>query len=45
MHLLLIEDDQAYQLAMAGHLRALSMVHRVSVASDGEEGLALVRRQ
>ena len=45
MHLLLIEDDQAYQLAMAGHLRALSMVHRVSVASDGEEGLALLQRE
>jgi two-component system NarL family response regulator len=45
MHLLLIEDDQAYQLAMAGHLRELPTVERVSVASDGEEGLALLQKQ
>jgi two-component system NarL family response regulator len=44
MHLLLIEDDQAYQLAMANHLRELSTVDRVSVASDGEEGLALLQQ-
>ncbi len=44
MHLLLIEDDQAYQLAMASHLRDLSTVERVSVASDGEEGLALLQQ-
>jgi two-component system NarL family response regulator len=44
MHLLLIEDDQAYQLAMANHLRELSTVERVSVASDGEEGLALLQQ-
>lgn len=44
LHLLLIEDDQAYQLAMAAHLRGLSMVDHVSVASDGEEGLALLPR-
>ena len=41
--LLLIEDDEAYQLAMASHLRELSTVERVSVASDGEEGLADMR--
>ena len=44
MHLLLIEDDQAYQLAMANHLRELSTVDRVSVASDGEEGLVLLQQ-
>ncbi len=45
MRLLLIEDDQAYQLAMAGHLRQLSAVDRVAVASDGEEGLVLLQQQ
>lgn len=44
MHLLLIEDDQAYQLAMASHLRLLPAVERVSVASDGEEGLLLLQQ-
>ena len=45
MHLLLIEDDQAYQLAMASHLRQLPAVERVSVASDGEEGLSLIEQE
>jgi len=45
VRLLLIEDDQAYQLAMATHLRQLAAVDRVSVASDGEEGLALLQQQ
>ena len=45
MRLLLIEDDQAYQLAMAGHLRQLPAVDQVNVASDGEEGLALLQQQ
>ena len=45
MRLLLIEDDQAYQLAMASHLRQLAAVDQVSVASDGEEGLALLQQQ
>ena len=44
VHLLLIEDDQAYQLAMASHLRQLPAVERVSVASDGEEGLSLIEQ-
>jgi two-component system NarL family response regulator len=39
MDLLLIEDDQAYQLAMASHLRRLPSVREVSVADDGEQGL------
>ncbi len=42
MHLLLIEDDQAYQLAMATHLRQLAGVQQVSVAADGEMGLELL---
>lgn len=45
MQLLLIEDDQAYQLAMASHLRQLPQVKRVSVASDGEEGLSLIQQE
>jgi len=45
LHLLLIEDDQAYQLAMASHLRQLPQVERVSVASDGEEGLSLIQQE
>ena len=45
MRLLLIEDDQAYQLAMASHLHQLAAVDQVSVASDGEEGLALLQQQ
>ena len=42
MHLLLIEDDQAYQLAMATHLRQLAGVKQVWVAADGEMGLELL---
>jgi two-component system NarL family response regulator len=42
MHLLLIEDDQAYQLAMATHLRQLAGVQQVWVAADGEMGLDLL---
>ena len=42
MHLLLIEDDQAYQLAMASHLRQLTVVRQVWVADDGEQGLELL---
>jgi two-component system NarL family response regulator len=42
MHLLLIEDDQAYQLAMATHLRQLASVQQVWVAADGEMGLELL---
>ena len=39
MRVLLIEDDQAYQLAMATHLRQLPQVDAVILASDGEQGL------
>jgi two-component system NarL family response regulator len=39
MDLLLIEDDQAYQLAMASHLQRLPGVQQVRVACDGEQGL------
>lgn len=42
MHLLLIEDDQAYQLAMASHLRQLPGVRQVFVADDGEQGLEVL---
>jgi two-component system NarL family response regulator len=42
MRLLLIEDDQAYQLAMASHLRQLAAVQEVWVADDGEQGLELL---
>lgn len=42
MQLLLIEDDEAYQLAMASHLRQLPGVENVLVAGDGEEGLELL---
>jgi len=42
MHLLLIEDDQAYQLAMASHLCQLTGVQNVLVAADGEQGLELL---
>ena len=42
LHLLLIEDDQAYQLAMATHLRQLAGVNEVWVAEDGEMGLELL---
>ena len=42
MDLLLIEDDEAYRLAMASHLRKLSGVRHVRVAADGEQGLELL---
>ena len=42
MKLLLIEDDQDYQLAMATHLRQLAGVNEVWVAEDGELGLELL---
>lgn len=42
MNLLLIEDDEAYQLAMASHLRQLPDVQNVLVAADGEQGLELL---
>jgi len=45
MHLLLIEDDQAYQLAMASHLRQLTGVEEVWLAADGEMGLELLASQ
>jgi CheY-like chemotaxis protein len=42
MDLLLIKDDQAYQLAMASQLRQLAAVREVWVADDGEQGLELL---
>ena len=45
MQLLLIEDDQAYQLAMASHLRQLPGVEEVWLAADGEMGLELLASQ
>lgn len=39
---MLIEDDEAYQLAMASHLRQLPDVQTLLVASDGEQGLELI---
>jgi two-component system NarL family response regulator len=42
MRLLLIEDDDAYRLAMASHLRQLAGVEQVLVAGDGEQGLELM---
>ena len=39
MRLLLIEDDQAYRLAMASHLQCLPGTLQVRVADDGEQGL------
>jgi len=42
MDLLLIEDDEAYRLAMASHLRQLNGVRQVRVAADGEQGLDLL---
>ncbi|MCS5700214.1 response regulator transcription factor [Cyanobium sp. FGCU-52] len=42
MRLLLIEDDDAYRLAMASHLRQLAGVREVLVAGDGEQGLELM---
>jgi two-component system NarL family response regulator len=45
VNLLLIEDDQAYQLAMASHLQRLPGVAQVRVAGDGEHGLELLQGQ
>ncbi len=45
MRLLLIEDDQAFQLALASHLSQLAGVHHVAVASDGEQGLEWLHHQ
>ncbi len=45
MRLLLIEDDHAFQLALASHLRQLADVQHVAVASDGEQGLEWLQHQ
>jgi len=45
LRLLLIEDDQAYQLAMATHLRQLADVEAVAVACDGEQGLEILEAE
>lgn len=45
MQLLLIEDDHAYQLAMAAHLQRLDRVDHVHVASDGEQALELLQSE
>ena len=45
MRLLLIEDDEAYQLAMAAHLRQLSGVVAVDRAVDGEQGLEILQHR
>jgi two-component system NarL family response regulator len=45
MRLLLIEDDQAYQLAMAAHLQRRAGVEQVHVAGDGEEALEVLERE
>jgi two-component system NarL family response regulator len=45
VRLLLIEDDQAYQLAMATHLRQLPDVDAVAVACDGEQGLEILKAE
>jgi two-component system NarL family response regulator len=45
VRLLLIEDDQAYQLAMATHLRQLPDVDAVAVAGDGEQGLEILKAE
>ena len=45
MRLLLIEDDHAYQLAMAAHLQQLAGVDRVHVASDGEQALEFLQSE
>ncbi len=45
MRLLLIEDDDAYQLAMAAHLQHLDGVDRVHVASDGEQALEFLQSE
>jgi two-component system NarL family response regulator len=45
VRLLLIEDDQAYQLAMATHLRQLPNVDAVAVACDGEQGVEILKAE
>jgi len=45
MRLLLIEDDRAYQLAMAAHLQRLAGVKHVLVANDGEQALDWLQRE
>jgi len=45
VRLLLIEDDHAYQLAMAAHLQQLAGVDRVHVASDGEQALEFLQSE
>jgi two-component system NarL family response regulator len=45
VRLLLVEDDHAYQLAMAAHLQQLAGVEHVSVAGDGEQALDLLQAE
>jgi two-component system NarL family response regulator len=45
VRLLLIEDDQAYRLAMAAHLQGRDRVERVHVAGDGEQALELLESE
>ena len=45
MRLLLIEDDHAYQLAMAAHLQRLAAVECVHVAGDGEQALEFLQSE
>jgi two-component system NarL family response regulator len=45
VRLLLIEDDQAYRLAMADHLQGRDGVERVHVAGDGEQALELLESE
>jgi two-component system NarL family response regulator len=45
VRLLLIEDDHAYQLAMASHLQQLTVVEHVHVAGDGEQALELLQSE
>jgi two-component system NarL family response regulator len=45
VRLLLVEDDHAYQLAMAAHLRRLGGVEHVLVAGDGEQVMELLDHQ
>jgi len=45
VRLLLIEDDHAYQLAMASHLQRLTVVEHVHVAGDGEQALELLQSE
>jgi len=45
VRLLLIEDDQAYQLAMAAHLQQLDGVDHVHVAGDGEQALEFLQSE